>query len=74
MKPYLNPLFFFYLVFSLLAAGSIQAQSFAKGADVGWLQQMEATGYVFYNEQGIRGIVLRFSGITASTPFVYACS
>jgi arabinogalactan endo-1,4-beta-galactosidase len=29
------------------------AQSFAKGADVGWLQQMEATGYVFYNDQGV---------------------
>jgi arabinogalactan endo-1,4-beta-galactosidase len=28
------------------------AQTFAKGADVGWLQQMEATGYVFRNEQG----------------------
>ncbi|WP_236018519.1 MULTISPECIES: glycoside hydrolase family 53 protein [Hymenobacter] len=28
------------------------AQGFAKGADVGWLQQMEATGYVFRNEQG----------------------
>ncbi len=52
MKTYLNTLFFFYLVFSLLATGSIQAQSFAKGADVGWLHQMEATGYVFYNEQG----------------------
>lgn len=29
------------------------AQVFAKGADVGWLQQMEATGYVFYNDQGV---------------------
>jgi arabinogalactan endo-1,4-beta-galactosidase len=36
---------------SLLAAPAT-AQTFAKGADVGWLQQMEATGYVFYNEQG----------------------
>lgn len=26
--------------------------SFAKGADVGWLQQMEATGYKFYNCNG----------------------
>ncbi|MGI4739226.1 MAG: glycoside hydrolase family 53 protein [Janthinobacterium lividum] len=38
---------------SLLVAPAAQAQSFAKGADVGWLQQMEATGYVFYNEQGV---------------------
>lgn len=26
--------------------------SFAKGADVGWLHQMEATGYKFYNANG----------------------
>lgn len=25
---------------------------FAKGADVGWLQQMEATGYIFYDTSG----------------------
>jgi arabinogalactan endo-1,4-beta-galactosidase len=37
---------------SLLAAPAA-AQTFAKGADVGWLQQMEATGYVFYNEKGV---------------------
>ncbi|RZK24243.1 MAG: arabinogalactan endo-1,4-beta-galactosidase [Hymenobacter sp.] len=37
---------------TLLAAAPAAAQAFAKGADVGWLQQMEATGYVFYNEQG----------------------
>ncbi|HPT42512.1 MAG TPA: glycosyl hydrolase 53 family protein [Paludibacteraceae bacterium] len=27
--------------------------TFAKGADIGWLQQMEATGYKFYNDAGI---------------------
>jgi arabinogalactan endo-1,4-beta-galactosidase len=37
---------------TLLAAPTAAAQTFAKGADVGWLQQMEATGYKFYNEQG----------------------
>ena len=26
---------------------------FAKGADIGWLQQMEATGYKFYNDAGV---------------------
>lgn len=36
-----------------VAAPSATAQAFAKGADVGWLQQMEATGYVFRNEQGV---------------------
>jgi arabinogalactan endo-1,4-beta-galactosidase len=38
---------------AFLAAPAASAQVFAKGADVGWLQQMEATGYVFYNEQGV---------------------
>ncbi|MGI4833101.1 MAG: glycoside hydrolase family 53 protein [Janthinobacterium lividum] len=37
---------------ALLAPATAVAQAFAKGADVGWLQQMEATGYVFRNEQG----------------------
>lgn len=27
--------------------------NFAKGADVGWLQQMEATGYKFYDDYGV---------------------
>lgn len=27
-------------------------KEFAKGADVGWLQQMEVTGYKFYNDNG----------------------
>jgi len=26
---------------------------FAKGADIGWLPQMEATGYKFYNDKGV---------------------
>ena len=37
----------------LFASNLVHAQSFAKGADVGWLQQMEATGYVFYNDNGV---------------------
>lgn len=41
------------LATGLLGVPASTAQSFAKGADVGWLQQMEATGYVFYNEQGV---------------------
>ncbi|MYM68359.1 cellulase family glycosylhydrolase [Pseudoduganella sp. FT55W] len=28
------------------------AETFVKGADIGWLPQMEATGYKFYNKQG----------------------
>lgn len=27
---------------------------FARGADISWLPQMEATGYIFYNDQGVR--------------------
>jgi len=27
---------------------------FAKGADISWLPQMEATGYKFYNDQGVQ--------------------
>lgn len=30
-----------------------QPTFFAKGADISWLPQMEATGYKFYNDQGI---------------------
>ena len=26
------------------------SRAFAKGADIGWLQQMEATGYKFYGD------------------------
>lgn len=32
--------------------GFSQNKPFAKGADVGWLPQMEATGYKFYNKDG----------------------
>ncbi len=32
---------------------SKQPKAFAKGADIRWLLQMEATGYKFYNGQGI---------------------
>lgn len=28
-------------------------RGFSKGADIGWLQQMEATGYKFYNDKGV---------------------
>lgn len=32
--------------------GNSQNNNFAKGADVGWLPQMEATGYKFYDSDG----------------------
>ena len=47
--------FFFFLFFSS-AFGNSKFKSnqpdFAKGADISWLPQMEATGYIFYNENG----------------------
>ncbi|GAB2563822.1 glycoside hydrolase family 53 protein [Spirosoma areae] len=31
-----------------------EQQVFVKGADIGWLPQMEATGYKFYNDKGVQ--------------------
>lgn len=42
---------FFIGITTLLAANEVRAQ-FVKGADIGWLQQMEATGYKFYDSTG----------------------
>ncbi|MEI6885886.1 MAG: glycosyl hydrolase 53 family protein [Bacteroidota bacterium] len=36
-----------------LTADEVRAQ-FVKGADIGWLQQMEATGYKFYDSTGVQ--------------------
>ena len=36
---------------SILNSGS-KRKEFVKGADIGWLQQMEAMGYKFYNDNG----------------------
>lgn len=35
-----------------LKHGKTDSGAFAKGADIGWLQQMEATGYKFYGDDG----------------------
>ncbi|WP_426342367.1 glycoside hydrolase family 53 protein [Pseudoduganella sp. S-14] len=40
------------LALLLAIATPARAGEFAKGADIGWLQQMEATGYKFHDEQG----------------------
>ncbi len=39
------------LILFFLTADEVKAQ-FVKGADIGWLQQMEATGYKFYDSTG----------------------
>src|SRR4051812_37218554 len=33
---------------------STQSKNFAKGADISWLPQMEATGFKFYNAKGVQ--------------------
>ena len=45
-------LLLFSSIYILLFNG-YAAQPFAKGADISWLPQMEATGYTFYNDQGV---------------------
>jgi arabinogalactan endo-1,4-beta-galactosidase len=40
------------LVLCMALALPALAEPFVKGADIGWLQQMEATGYKFLDEQG----------------------
>ncbi|KQN75620.1 arabinogalactan endo-1,4-beta-galactosidase [Duganella sp. Leaf61] len=37
-----------------LAASTASAQSFANGADVGWVSQQESAGYAFYNSSGVK--------------------
>ena len=41
-----------FLVLLIPIVGSCQSVPFAKGADIGWLPQMEATGYKFYDTDG----------------------
>lgn len=47
---------FLFLILLILSSSLLFAQKkqipFAKGADVGWLPQMEATGYKFYDSDG----------------------
>jgi arabinogalactan endo-1,4-beta-galactosidase len=42
----------FILPFFLKDSLQAKTPKFAKGADIGWLPQMEASGYTFYNEKG----------------------
>jgi len=60
MKTTSNRIIVFFLSIILLAGCSKEStshnppanSSFAKGADISWLPQMEATGYKFYNANG----------------------
>jgi arabinogalactan endo-1,4-beta-galactosidase len=39
---------------AILLSPSLVWGQFSKGADIGWLQQMEATGYKFYDSTGVQ--------------------
>lgn len=61
MKTLFNRLLLVFLLFFLITGFSLDAVSkkkiknvFAKGADISWLPQMEATGYQFYNDNGVK--------------------
>ena len=53
-----SSVFFLVLIFSCCTTNKAipepNENSFAKGADVGWLPQMEATGYQFYDADGTK--------------------
>ncbi len=46
-------LLFFSVIVHNDAISQQQKNDFVKGADIGWLPQMEATGYTFYNDKGV---------------------
>jgi arabinogalactan endo-1,4-beta-galactosidase len=49
-----------FLVLSILACATpAPAQTFAKGADVSWVTQMEASGYRWFNDNGTQQDVLQ---------------
>jgi arabinogalactan endo-1,4-beta-galactosidase len=48
----INCLIFLSILPLRKAFAQTPGNAFAKGADIGWLPQMEATGFKFYNEQG----------------------
>ncbi len=50
-KKYLRHCLFIFSISLLTGASDIRAQ-FARGADVGWLSEMEAAGRKFYNSRG----------------------
>ncbi|MEI6681392.1 MAG: glycosyl hydrolase 53 family protein [Bacteroidota bacterium] len=64
-----NGIFFILVLLGLSAFfHPIQAQ-FVKGADIGWLSQMEATGYKFYDTTGVEANclqILQDHGINAT--------
>ncbi|MDO9152451.1 MAG: glycosyl hydrolase 53 family protein [Paludibacter sp.] len=45
--------FLIFITLFLLSATSHAGKPFAKGADISWLPQMEASGYKFHNDKGV---------------------
>ena len=43
---------FAFLALSCFAQAKTKSTAFAKGADISWLPEMEASGYTFYNDKG----------------------
>jgi arabinogalactan endo-1,4-beta-galactosidase len=57
--------YLFFYIFFFLFSQKISAQ-FVKGADIGWLSQMEATGYKFYDTTNVQTdclVILKERGI-----------
>lgn len=54
MKKYFKIVFFLFVLTLFFISNKMAGQkgSFSKGADVGWLPQMETTGYKFYDTDG----------------------
>lgn len=46
--------FWIVLFTNLMYASTPVDTTFSNGADIGWLSEMEASGYVFYNDSGIQ--------------------
>ena len=53
LKCLVSCLLFFTSIVYNNAISQQQKNDFVKGADIGWLPQMEATGYKFYNDKGV---------------------
>lgn len=52
IKVILRKLFYVFVLLQLYFCQS-SGQPFSKGGDISWLPQMEATGYKFFNDQGV---------------------
>jgi len=54
VKKYIHRSLLSMLLLIFISSTCLVRGQFVKGADVGWLQQMEATGYKFYDSTGVQ--------------------